>query len=506
MSLRHRLAIGFVLFSALPLAGFAAYSYNASRKAIEAAARSETESALRDLTRRVGLASGEIAEKLNAQELLTSVLAQTDRDRGEVPFAIDPEEQLRVASAADRDRLRQLRALQALRAMPGATGEFSSDEWIVLAREDASSGFRFGIARPIGTAIVDLRAATARNLLLGAALIALMLTGFQPLTGALIDDVRRLERGADAIASGDFDARVDVRRDDEIGKLGSAFNRMAEKIAEHRDRLLAEERRRKEDEISRRLLAAENERRGRELEEARQFQLSMLPRELPRLPNLDLAVEMETATEVGGDYYDFQTTDDGALVLAIGDATGHGAAAGTMVTAVKSLFASAAASQPPPEFLVAANAAIHSMGLTRRAVALSVARVAGRDVELSAAGMPPLLHFRAVDGRVDEITLPGTPLGACASFPYAVAKLTISDGDVLFLFSDGLPELPNADGEPFGYERVQTRFGDLARTGGRAATIVAGLHASMRGWGGDRPPVDDVTLLVLAARDGASRA
>jgi len=214
---------------------------------------------------------------------------------------------------------------------------------------------------------------------------------------------------------------------------------------------------------------------------------------------------METATEVGGDYYDFQTTDDGTLVLAIGDATGHGAAAGTMVTAVKSLFAAAAASQPPSEFLAAANAALHSMGLTRRAVALSVAHIAGRDVVLSAAGMPPLLHFHADDGRVEEITLPGTPLGACARFPYAGVRFTIGDGDVLLLFSDGLPELPNPGGEPFGYERVRTRFGELARTGDCAATIVAGLRVSMREWSGDRPPVDDVTLLALVARVGAPR-
>ena len=53
---------------------------------------------------------------------------------------------------------------------------------------------------------------------------------------------------------------------------------------------------------------------------------------------------MRTATEVGGDYYDFRLTPDGALVAAVGDATGHGATAGTMVTVVKSLF-----SAHPPE-------------------------------------------------------------------------------------------------------------------------------------------------------------
>src|SRR5262245_9957749 len=83
---------------------------------------------------------------------------------------------------------------------------------------------------------------------------------------------------------------------------------------------------------------AENERRAKELEEARQLQLSMLPKKLPQLPHLEIAAYMKTATEVGGDYYDFHLGEDGTLTVAVGDATGHGLKAGTMVTAVKSLF------------------------------------------------------------------------------------------------------------------------------------------------------------------------
>ncbi|MBL8205837.1 MAG: hypothetical protein JNM09_16505, partial [Blastocatellia bacterium] len=87
---------------------------------------------------------------------------------------------------------------------------------------------------------------------------------------------------------------------------------------------------------------AENERRAAELEEARQLQLSMLPKQLPQLPHLDLAAYMKTASEVGGDYYDFHLSDDGTLTIAVGDATGHGLKAGTLVSSVKSLFVSLA--------------------------------------------------------------------------------------------------------------------------------------------------------------------
>ena len=71
-------------------------------------------------------------------------------------------------------------------------------------------------------------------------------------------------------------------------------------------------------------LRAENERRAKEFEEARQLQLSMLPKKLPQHSNLEIAAYMKPATEVGGDYYDFHVGEDGTLTVAVGDATGHG--------------------------------------------------------------------------------------------------------------------------------------------------------------------------------------
>src|SRR5262249_48274780 len=94
-----------------------------------------------------------------------------------------------------------------------------------------------------------------------------------------------------------------------------------------------------------RAIESENQRRALELEEARQLQLSMLPRSAPKVAQMEIATYMKTATEVGGDYYDFHLSDDGTLTVAIGDATGHGLKAGTVVTATKSLF-EALAHQP----------------------------------------------------------------------------------------------------------------------------------------------------------------
>jgi HAMP domain-containing protein len=340
------------------------------------------------------------------------VLSRTDRSRGEIPFALDAEGRLYTSRPEDEAALDELPAIRALRHNQAADEESSTPDWVFVVRHDPASGFRYGIARPLSSAMAELKTTAATNFSLGMMLVGLAVVSMIPLSGRFVRDVRRLEEGAARLAEGDLEARVEVRSSDELGRLASAFNHMAGQISDHQRKLLEQERLRKEEEISRRLLAAENERRRRELEEAREFQISLLPRELPRRPGLDVAVSMTTATEVGGDYYDFLETDDGGLVFAVGDATGHGAAAGTMVTAVKGLFVGGAGAVAPAEFLGRANRAVHSMGLVRRAMALVVGRFDARRVTLSAAGMPPALRLRAATGEVEEIALPGTPLGA----------------------------------------------------------------------------------------------
>ena len=79
----------------------------------------------------------------------------------------------------------------------------------------------------------------------------------------------------------------------------------------------------------------EEERRIKELEQARDFQMSLIPQTPPEHPDYDIALHMKTSTEVGGDYYDFFLQDDGSMYVVCGDATGHGLNAGMMVSITK---------------------------------------------------------------------------------------------------------------------------------------------------------------------------
>lgn len=248
-------------------------------------------------------------------------------------------------------------------------------------------------------------------------------------------------------------------------------------------------------EAEKRVLEVENERKTKELEEARTLQLSMLPREVPKHPTLEIAVSMKTATEVGGDYYDFSTDKDGTLNIAFGDATGHGMQAGTIVTLMKGFFTSDASRLDIHSFLNHCSRSIKEIRLGRLLMAFSLLKVKGDSVTMSSAGMPPIYLYRKGSGSVEEIMLAGMPLGAMKNFPFVIHQVELHAGDTLLLLSDGLPEQKNAAGEMFDYARVQREFAGL---GDHAPDeIIKHLMSSGEQWMSGVHQDDDITVMVV---------
>jgi serine phosphatase RsbU (regulator of sigma subunit) len=441
--------------------------------------------------REQGEVVGQLRARVKSEHLLRRILGRTRRTQGEVPFALNAEGELFTLDEEDRSRLERLPILDAV------TSRESLEEWVVVTTDVPSTEMSFGIARPISNSLAEIRKTALRNFGFGIGLIGLAMLGVVPVTRRLSANVRELTTAAERIAKGDLSIRIPVRSQDEIGQLAVAFNTMTGDLSAHQERLIEQERSRRDSEVERQLLEAEIERQTAELEDARRFQLSLLPKRLPRHANFELAVEMRTATEVGGDYYDFQLSGEGVLTAAVGDATGHGARAGTMVTVIKSLFSAHPPGESLAEFLGEAGRAIRRMELGRMAMALALARLQKGRLTVTAAGMPPALLFRGASARLEEIACAGMPLGSFDA-EYRQIEIDVTGGDTLLLMTDGLPELPNATGEPFGYDRCQETFSKCGLESPEG--IVNAFVEAASNWTDREAPADDVTLVVLRIR------
>ena len=248
-------------------------------------------------------------------------------------------------------------------------------------------------------------------------------------------------------------------------------------------------------EAEKRALEIENERKTKELEEARQLQLSMLPKELPQLPNLEIAAFMRTATEVGGDYYDFMVNENGIVNVAFGDATGHGLQAGTMVTLMKGFFTADSSKLGIEEFMSHCSRVIKDIKLGRILMSFSYLKIEKNNLQVTSAGMPPIYYHHKDTNQVEELIIQGMPLGAMRNASYKIVEKEIKTGDTILLLTDGLPEQMNGSEEMFDYSRVKNSFNEIVENSPN--TIIEKLVEAGDKWMNGRVQDDDITFVVI---------
>ena len=238
----------------------------------------------------------------------------------------------------------------------------------------------------------------------------------------------------------------------------------------------------------------EEERRIKELEEARDFQMSLIPQTAPDHPDYDIALHMKTSTEVGGDYYDFFPQDDGSMYVVCGDATGHGLNAGMMVSITKAgLYGSNF--DTPSNTTTRLNRTIKAIDLGTTRMSLNMAKFHNGSFDFTSAGMPPAYLFRDKSGTVDEILVPGLPLGSMKKADFDLHSFDLSSKDVLVLISDGLPECVNHDGEMLDYEAVKNCIENNGKKS--AQGIIDSLIKLGDDWMSGLMNDDDITLVVI---------
>ncbi|MEB3223846.1 MAG: SpoIIE family protein phosphatase [Candidatus Sericytochromatia bacterium] len=246
-----------------------------------------------------------------------------------------------------------------------------------------------------------------------------------------------------------------------------------------------------------------------DLRRAREVQEAMLPRDLPRLEAYDFAADTVPCYEASGDYYDVLPLPDGRVALAIADVAGKGIAAALATAMLKSCLHNQTRQNPEVGATIdALNRLLwavsrHSTTKSYTTCAYALLTPATGHVSFACAGHFPPLHYSAAEGEVREVpSAGGFPLGVREATQYAVQSLTLRPGDALVFFTDGITEAhaPDAPAEMFESERLCELVAAHAALG--AEDLVAAIKREVQAFVGDRPPSDDMTLLVLRATSG----
>lgn len=233
-----------------------------------------------------------------------------------------------------------------------------------------------------------------------------------------------------------------------------------------------------------------------ELEVARQLQRDLLPEVAPEVHGFSFAHSYRNANTIGGDYHDFLPTGDGRLAILVGDASGHGIAAGLLMAIAHASLRSAIDLHPEPARVLAfLNRVLCRTGDRRAFMTLFYALLDPtiQRVEYACAGHPfPVL--RRASGEVAELELEGSlPLGMHADSPIRTGAFDFAPGDALTLFTDGLPEAVGADDTAFGFPRLE----NLLAAAGTPRALHDRILTAFDRHLGDRPLADDLTLLVV---------
>ena len=208
--------------------------------------------------------------------------------------------------------------------------------------------------------------------------------------------------------------------------------------------------------------AIKNERYKEELEIAQRVQRSLLPSKLHHNSCFDISGFSEAADEVGGDFYETYQFDESSFALIIGDVSGKGTSAAFNMSQMKGVFHSLVQlGLSPVEFLSKANSALshclernHFITTTYYHIDTAISRI-----RYSRAGHCPTLYYDIAKGKSEYLEVKGMGLGILrnASFRDYICEnvLTYRQGDVMLLYTDGIVEARNQEGEEFGYERLR---------------------------------------------------
>jgi hypothetical protein len=250
----------------------------------------------------------------------------------------------------------------------------------------------------------------------------------------------------------------------------------------------------------------ERERVKAEIDAANRIQAALLPLDVPELAGASVASHYRAATEIGGDYFDFLPQPNGEIGIAFGDVSGHGLTSGIVMAMAKSaLLVQVGADASPRRVLEVLNDIVIRTAPKRMLMTFFFGLLdpATHMLRFASAGHLDPYVFRAANRRIEPLSSWGFPLGVKRRDPFREHTVEFATGDRLILYSDGLIEAVDDDGEPFGFDRFERVLADAGHMS--ADEIKKSLLAAVKKFTHNRPPEDDQTLVVVSFDEVAAQ-
>ena len=284
-----------------------------------------------------------------------------------------------------------------------------------------------------------------------------------------------------------FDMDEIYRTGDEIEVLAGTFEELSERTRKY-IREITE-------------ITAEKERIGAELNVATKIQADMLPKNFPIFPDrkeFDLYATMTPAKEVGGDFYDMFLIDDDHLCMVVGDVSGKGVPAALFMVISKTMIKNRAQNGgKPSEILRDVNNSLcegneEMMFVTVWLGILTIST--GELIQASAGHEYPVIQKKGEDYRLIE-TENGMVMGAIKKMKYKDLVFNLSEGDALFMYTDGLPEATDAEDKRFELEGMMSAIN--RHKDADTHELLLAMKQEVDAFVKEAPQFDDLTMLII---------
>jgi anti-sigma regulatory factor (Ser/Thr protein kinase) len=294
----------------------------------------------------------------------------------------------------------------------------------------------------------------------------------------IINNLKKVNDTLARITSGDLNVTVDVRSNQEFSSLSDDINSTVTTL--------------------KRYIAEAAARIDKELEYAKQIQLSALPTNFPENEDFEIYAQMMAAKEVGGDFYDFYKLNDTTVAFLAADVSGKGIPAAMFMMTAKTIIKDLAESgMAVNDIFTKANEKLCQNNESGMFVTawMGILDLATGKMQFANAGHNPPLLKRA-NGNFEYLkTRAGFVLAGMEGVRYRVGELTLTPGDRLFLYTDGVPEATNTENKLYGEDRLLAFMNQNASV--EATEFLPALKANIDEFVGEAPQFDDITMLMF---------